>query len=1503
LAGNYLKSLQLAKQLEERAREATKNKERAEKEYDKLKLFLEACRENDADIHEAERILGEYNAAMASKDYQTALGHLSSASKEAKNAFIKRIGDIADSTDALVTLANIPGSDAKGARELLEKSKELVLRDDLEGAMDSAKSAYDAAERALHEHFSELFSQAQEVIMQAKDIGDDVGLFEDLLGRAKSSLEKQEYETALVHVREALEGAGENVKIQTNTAISSAEELISAGEELKADMSRVKAHIERSKNALEALRFKESLAYAKRAESEGESAIASRFQESTREIREGIRKLKSVGEDVDMPQELIDQAQEAMKEKRYIEALRALNVAGERIREMQFKSVLAVIAQAKDRFVLAKKVGVDMTKAILLLNTSRDNLRLGKFEDAVQYAEQSRKEIDDALQVFYEARDQLVELAKAIKLAEDMESDVSALKRTMADAKKLFETKDYEKALEIIKEGMTDVRKATYDRAIDSINNADKAVKLAKATGADDTEAEGLLERALASMSKENMPEAIKLAGESLEAANSSMTRVISDRIHNLDEFVKAFQGTEDLSPVVEIISEARLRLSDMAFDKAYDLLKEAQQKIETAGREESERLILLAEQKLEEIRAMGGEVDDLEILMKRAREGVEEKVFEEATARAREVVDHSDETMVKLLQADFSAVKDSIEEAKSIGIDIEEAKNGVKDARVKFEDKDFVAAHNTIKGVRTSLGERIERYDRIKEKIRKADDLISEAQRNKADVSEQLKLLDSAKNKFVSGAYDEAEPMLDKLVDETEKKLAMYLAARLILTSKESIDLANSNDIDVSEPMGILNKARELMKKKDYDEALNLAKQATELTKEITETSVDSMITDLRRLVTDAKNVGVDTSGPEVLTEKAAASAKSGDFTEALKCISSAKADIDQIRNLSSQAAVEIKVARNSLKDAETLDMDVGRAREMLEQAVDALTRHQYAIALELAKRSSEASQDVTRNTIWNTLEKFKDRIEKAASNGVAVGLAEECVAEGIKAFNDEKYQEALKLAMKCETEMDRAELQRDISTRAVEMARRKLTDAATEGINTPELVGFVEEAEAMLTEARYVDALGKALESGDLLHQIRNTVDTARIELSAAREQVERLRKVGIDTSECDKVIEEAQKHLADHELMKCRELLSTCSEKTVTVFENAINEVMSQNEELISKAKSMGLDTKQCENLLEVARTSFFEKLWDFSYQQAETCRKTCIEVISKKITKLVDETSERVKALSEMGAAVSSVQGMLDQANAASTGGNAQEAFQLLMEAEQRILGIEDSHKKYIDISLAAESSIEMLKRIGISAGESERLLALADVERDKDYDSAIEFVAEALDSAKDTIESYAPEIDVTVSSEGLQEGVEGDIELRIKNTGNTIARDISIELSGQFKIADLPVIGGLKPDAEVLVKAKVVPDVSGEISVRVNARYKRHFDGTAFTSEKDAQIAAFGGGPSFKISRATEASKCTACHGKIKPGFDIVDCRCGNQTHLSCAKRAGKCPVCSQKYEF
>lgn len=1503
MAGNYLKNLQLAKQLEEKAKETTKYRDLAEKENEALQQFLKTCKENNADLSGVEKPRLDYESAMASKDYQSALGHIRKSKEAGTTAFIQKIGEVGDSVGALITLIQDSGGEAKNSFDILERSKERAGANDLEGAMKLAKNAYDLVERTFHELFSQLFSQAQGIIMQAKDIGEDVSIFDDQLSRAKSSLENQEYEACLSQIKEVLEGAGEDLKSQINSSISRAEEIIAAGEDLNADMARVNSHIEHAKTALASLKFKESLSYAKKAEADGETSITSRFQELLRETRESIKKMKNAKEDFTIPQQLFEQAQSAMKEKKYIEALHALNAAYENANQAQFDAVLEVIQKARDRFVLAKKVGVDMTKAVMLLNTARDHVKLKKYEEAIDYAEQSRKEIDKSLDMFYKARDHIVELSKAVKAAADLGADPGQIKNLLAEARKSFEAQEYARTVEIAKKGISSLRKIAHDGAMAAIDLSDRSIKIAKQIGADVTEAEGVLQKAAECASNDNLIDCVNFAKSSKEAADASMTRVMSDRIQNIDQFVKGYSG-EGLPEVPEMITQARQYIAAYEFDKANELLKEVTHSIENIGEAECMRIMATASSKIDTLRSMGGDVSDLEILLLRANGSLSRKVYEDGTAIGREIIEQANEHVNRIVQAEYSAVKDTLEDARTIGIDIEEAKDAIRDASGKLERQQLGEAYAIIHQTKENLQLRISRYDGIKTKIHHAEELISEAGRTKSDVSTIARLLDAGKNAFSMGNLDEAETRLDKCIGDAEKSLGMYLAAKFILSSKENIELAEANNINVDSAIRLLTKAKDMMKLKDYEEALANAKSCDEEARRLVQTSISDSIKELQRLLSDAKNVGVDTIGPEKLAEKAAELSKRADFVEALRCITLAKEDINLVKNLSSQAAVEIRVARTNLKDAETLDMDVGRAREFLDQAVEALTRHQYAIALELSRKSSETSSEITKNRIWGTLEKFKEKVEKAASDGLRLGMSERYVADGVAAFKEGRYQDSLKLAMKCEMEMERAELQRDISARAVEMAKRKLTDATAEGIKNETLAELVEKATRLFEEGKYVDAMTAAIESGDELHSMRESLDSCRIELSSVRERVERLKKVNIDTSESDEIIEMAQDYMSAHEFAKCRDAIKRGAAKAASLFEGSIKEVMDQNQQMISKAKSMGIDTKACEDLLEVANTSFSESLWDFASQQAAACRESCLQLISKKMANLVEDLEKKVESLKRYGASTKNIEDLLQAARVAAQNGDAAAAFQSLMEADSKVPGAEDSHKKYMDILIAAESTIENLGKYGLSKREPERLVAMAEIEKDNDYDSAIELLAEALDTAKDQMETYSPDINGMIASgPGLQEAKEGVLMLTLKNIGKALGRDISVEVIGDFQVLKSPVVPALKPNSEATVGVRLIPKSNGSVPIKINISSKRQMDGKVQTMELEDTVNVFPAGPSFKLGRSTETTRCISCQGRIKPGFDIVTCRCGGQLHLSCAKRTNLCPVCGQKYNF
>jgi hypothetical protein len=155
----------------------------------------------------------------------------------------------------------------------------------------------------------------------------------------------------------------------------------------------------------------------------------------------------------------------------------------------------------------------------------------------------------------------------------------------------------------------------------------------------------------------------------------------------------------------------------------------------------------------------------------------------------------------------------------------------------------------------------------------------------------------------------------------------------------------------------------------------------------------------------------------------------------------------------------------------------------------------------------------------------------------------------------------------------------------------------------------------------------------------------------------------------------------------------------------------------------------------------------------------------------------------------------------------------------------------------------------------------------------------------------------------ISAPGLQAETEGEIKLVLRNAGRALAKDLSIDLAGEFSVVSVSQLSILRPGTEETVTARIIPKNDGDVTIRATISTKRHMDGRKQSFDIEDVVRVFRAGPPFKIDRATGPAKCAACQGRIKLGFDIVICKCGNQTHLTCAKRIGQCPVCGQKYSF
>jgi len=1500
VSSSYLKSLQLAKQLEERAKEALRTREQAEQQFKAAEELLDRGKRIDADLAGAQRAAADYTNALTAKDYKAALGHATKAAELAREAVSARIAAIVASASSQVALVEEAGKEAKGARELLTGAQNALASADFDGALKQADEAWKTAAKLLHEYFSESISEAQGLILQAQDLGKDTKVFEDLLARARSAVADEEFSAALGQMQECLQLVGEDLGAEIRETQEGVRDLVEMGEELGADLAKARDFMERSTKSLDSWKYAEASNQLRRAETEAERVVSPKFHEAIRQLKEDLRAAKKIGREPAGQAELIEEASAAFKHKHFSEASRLLSRAKGEVSQTSFQIVLEAIQRSRDKFVLAKKVGLDLSEPMERLNRARESLKGSRFEEALAHAEGAGREIEKAVAGFNRARDHIAKLADTLRLASEIDAELASAKQQLTRARAAFESKDYEGTDRAATDGIAQLERQLRAHCESRLAHTKKLLGLARGLRAEVESADGELARAETSLAEGALVDGARALQSAQAGAEAALTAALSERIANTEAFLTQYQGEADLTPVQSRLTAARTSLQNKDFAAALQSADDVSHELEVLGREETERLLQKARAALADLKSADVATDDLQTLLDQAEERYSSKLVGEVPVLANEIITRVEEKGHQLLQTAVSSIKDTIEEGGRLGLDIAEARLAVKEARELAETRWRAALEKVLQAKRQLHGQ-IERHFRIKELIVRGLGLVEEAKRSRVDVSAQSRRLDQASAAFDRGLYDEAERTVGETLAELESAMGLYLSAKLILAGKEVLEFCDEFKIEAAGARAAVDRAKEHMRVKRYDQALAAGKEAEAAFLTILAGAAETELRAAQIEATQARDLGIDTLGAEKLLEKAEGLLKSNAHQEALRTIRVAREEVDQVRGLSSQAALEIKAARDRLREAELLGVSAVELKGLLDQATEALEKHQYAIAQELARKAAGQAGASSQKEAERLLGVLKGRREKSGPGSLERGVFERALAAGREHLRAKQYAEVFRSVAQSESELEQVELQRDMSAQAVAMARSKLEMAAAEGIRSPEAQADLEAAEAALRDEHHVDAIGLAIRSGDNLHQVQERMEELRLALKNAEDRIRRLERVGIDAQICRGLLEEAHNQLFRGDLAVSRQSLDNCVTTATELFEESVRKLMEEGRTLVEELRKLGVDPAPYLELLRVAERSYDDKLWDFAFEQAQQARDASKLAIQKKLDDLRHEVVARIEFVKGTGAATKSVEDLVLESEDLFDQNRYAEAFAALMRSDEDLHQLEGLQKRYLDSSYAAESAIANARRYGVSTKDIEKLIRLADLEREKDYEAAIDLLAEAAELAKTSLDKLGPQLAVALGGADLVTDTWGTIPITVSNESKSLAKDVRMSAVGDFESKPASPVGQLRGGDRQTISLEIKPRRAGLLPIRIQVTFGRLFDEVAQTVELEEAVQVSAHPKEFIVRRAAAPAKCAYCYGRIKPDFEVVSCLCGAVTHLNCAQRNEACPNCGRSF--
>ncbi len=1502
--------MQLTKQLEEKAKEATKNRQSAEEELQAAQGAIELAKVSDINLSEATELYQQATAAFDNKEYKNALGFATRSKEMTNKKYSEHSMKIVESTASLLELVQGFGKPSDKAAALLEEAKKIILNNEFDKAIDLSKQCWEDLEKVVHEHLSDQFSTAQSMIVLARNSGEDMTSSEGLLENAREYMNNQDYPAALDNIKQCISGLNTGIHAQIDEMMDEARGFLISAKELDADVSKIEELLAKIELELETSEFEKALSTSRLCKSEAEKTLSISISSNIENRLTDIEKAETIKADTDKANEIINRARNALKNGNYIEALSALKDSSEEIQNTQFQKVLKTISQSRSKFMKAKKYKADLSEAIDFLNKAREALKDGDFLESLQMANQGDKVVDEIISQFDLTEDVLNDFEAKLNEARELGVDIADVEELFKKAVSYFESNNISESNNYRENASKILDGTLYSFITDMIETAELVISAGDSLGALLDEPNDYMHNAIKAVKEGEHRIALEEADKAINRAEEIIKIHVSNTIASAELALQEVSGVDE-NEIESLIGKAKSAFEQNAFDEAYRQADKALSMMETAQSAKARETISLMENAVKIAKEMDCDISSIEQDIKASYDNMSGRDFQMAQDLSEKVYRNAINLQKITAEKKFGDAKIEVIEAKKLGIDINEMRDALKRAKAGFEKGDYKTTMDessmTLKTARSIIDDHQAAY----ESMTQAAAMVAEAKKNDADVNTIMETLLKAKSAFENAKYSEAKELSDNAKEETDNIVALYTSANNLSTARKYLSHLETLNVDIDHLNNLMEETKTAMKNKDVASSIELSEKIENSTLDLLNTNITNLISEAESALIDAKEVGIDITSPNSKLDSARTMLTESDFTKSIEFARAAKDEVMNIKELSQSAAMKFKDLQDRISEAENLYADTEDVKKLRDNAMEELRNHKYESVINLSDDGLKAAEKAINDHITQTISNFRSAAEKAKGDGVSVTAAEKLLEQAREAFEKGDNKTALELAMRSEGELEKVGLQQDMAAKAIKTAETKMDEADKQGIFSRQAKNLLENAQKNITNGDYVKALENAIQSGDELYKVREEFSVAEEQMKLLRSQIDAAVEIGVEISLAKKLQLDAENAMSGHDYKTAQEIAKEGLVEGQRLTYSKLSSKITDTYKLIDLGVSLSLDMEGLSSIIAESKTFMETGKFRISNEKITTASDQAVSILNKHVSDFISDSESSANHAKGFGIDITETLSLLEDAKESLKIKRYMNALELAKKSMSNISDLQKGiEKEFIELTYKANSLISTAKKFGIKVEEAETLFAQARDIKSEDHKQAIKLVDQSIKLAQSTMDDFRPKLTADITDDRVIKGHWVDTEITITNNGKTLGTDISIKMLG-----DIEYYGDLNTDklmgggSQITIPIKIkFTEGIGEQPVILDITYHRLMDNQKFTDTITTSIVVVEDievkkmkDSSFEKLKAPEDLKCNVCMGTVKKGLDIVKCSCGKEYHSMCATRFGKCTNCENSF--
>lgn len=967
MTSDYLKQLQLTKQLEQRAKEAARNRKAAEEKLGEAEKALAAAKEVKADTVEAEKFLTEGTHAYSKHDYPTALSLAVKCLDKLAEGKRAQVKAILGSAEAVLSL--VPGEEGKEeVRAQFARAEELAASSRPDDALAAAKQAWDKADQFSNRRLAESFGRVQTLILLAEHLGLAVAARKQALAKARKLQEDGDREGAWEKTTTCMDGLRDAFARLFQARSGRLSELIAEASKAGADLAVISEALEKGRAALDRGGFEDALDHLGMAEEKLSEELARAVKLRLGALSERAQHAREVDADLASFDIAVKKAGDLAEEGRGEDALQGLSQAEAALRRSEAEAVLGHIEQMRPGLQLARRLNLDISDVLEDLEKARRTVADGDLNSALDRVDEAEGRLREHLGRYDQLGRELESTKKLFTQARRLGVRLGEASEFVAAARQDAISGSPEQALEKVHKAQAEVQGRVREACAQDVLKGLFMVSQALAMGASVEEEERELEGISDLLRKgvlEDVPGRLVKVGERLRGIVHGKA---SNKVRAVRERLARSSGRVELKDLRAPAEEAESLLARGELLRAYWSAADVDEEARRRQAAVLEELTVTANRLLEVGRELGAESKTLNQKLASAAASTTDpgetvRVLSEVIQFARTLIkDELTRSLAQLNRAEASARKKGVATANSERL--------AEEALRALERNEMERCHALLRESEAELEKVTALHTEVYDQIVSISRVLDEVRLPSG--SKVHALLQETKSLFESGKYDGARVSAKACYAEMEEVAAATLAPRRQQEARQLIVLMAQLGMDTSTLEDAVKRSETLMNKGRHGEALGLVKDAHRNAAGSINSYLVGTIASTKALLERCRAMGADVASPTEIVAKSEALLREGRYTDAHRAVRFAATEGERTLSQVRSVLAEVERAEAALDEAADLEIEVLEAMDVLAQAKHNLHTGRFPLAMERARMVVVMAREAAQSVLAHELEEL---------------------------------------------------------------------------------------------------------------------------------------------------------------------------------------------------------------------------------------------------------------------------------------------------------------------------------------------------------------------------------------------------------------------------------------------------------------------------------------------------------------------------------------------------